>query len=228
MPCPVCRSHNIYASRRRKLERGPLTWIGILPYRCSECRARFYRISINDPRRHQQKMDFESPVDKPRNPRLTTKENAVVTVDIPEHPGVTLNGTMENVSLEGARLLLPMALSEDTQAKITFEEGQSWLAVIRWVHAQGKSGFLHGVHFKTPLNKHGTYTLLLSQIKFRKAFRRGIIVLIGAFIIAAALYKLVQFAEIFDTYNPKYYEPKDLDREHKELQHRLDSLKKLK
>jgi hypothetical protein len=50
--CPICRATKIHASHRRGLlERGPLTWVRVFPFRCGECQARFYRFDFTDPRR---------------------------------------------------------------------------------------------------------------------------------------------------------------------------------
>jgi hypothetical protein len=58
------------------------------------------------------------------------------------------------------------------------------------------------------------------------AFRRGLILLISAVSIAVAAYGLVWLIDAMRTYDPKYYEPKDLERERHELQRKLEELKR--
>jgi hypothetical protein len=41
-PCQRCGSADVSRSRRRVWER-PLSWLGVFPYRCLCCLARFYR-----------------------------------------------------------------------------------------------------------------------------------------------------------------------------------------
>ena len=41
--CPACESHDCRRSHRRNLRERSLGWIGIRPYRCRECRARFWQ-----------------------------------------------------------------------------------------------------------------------------------------------------------------------------------------
>jgi predicted Zn-ribbon and HTH transcriptional regulator len=42
--CPHCRSEQIRRSQRRGfVERGPLTLLSVKPFRCKDCRHRFFR-----------------------------------------------------------------------------------------------------------------------------------------------------------------------------------------
>jgi hypothetical protein len=58
------------------------------------------------------------------------------------------------------------------------------------------------------------------------ALRRGLILLVSAVSIAVAAYGLVWLIEAVRMYNPKYYEPKDIERERHELQRELEELKR--
>ncbi len=113
MTCPVCRANHVYSSHRHSiLERGPLTWLGVLPFRCGQCQTRFYKIALRDPRRHRKGGDVASPVDVPRAARWTTEMTAEVTVHAPGQPTTVLKGLAENASLEGVRLRLPTGLPD--------------------------------------------------------------------------------------------------------------------
>jgi hypothetical protein len=58
-----------------------------------------------------------------------------------------------------------------------------------------------------------------------KLLRRGLIALIGLAVIAVAAYGFVWWIEQFRTYYPKYYEPKDIERQKFEQERGLEEPK---
>jgi hypothetical protein len=76
-----------------------------------------------------------------------------------------------------------------------------------------------------PADRRGTLSRPLRRLQVRTALRRALLLLISAVLLAIAAYGLVWLAEAMRTYDPKYYEPKDLERERHELQRQLEELK---
>ncbi len=149
-----------------------------------------------------------------------------MTVTPPGQASVILKGLAVNASLAGVRLQLPIALEEDSPVSVALNEGPPRRGIVRWARAQGESGFLHGVQFDVPANRRGTISGPRPHLHLRMAFRRGLILLISAVSIAVAAYGLVWLIDAMRTYDPKYYEPKDLERERHELQRKLEELKR--
>ena len=221
--CPVCRVMDVRASHRRgPLERGPLTWLGILPFRCGQCQTRFYKVVPKDPRRRHSTGDAISRADLPRAPRWNVNLPAVVTMCEPGQESRVLTGVAVNGSLEGARLRLPTALPEGCVISVALEGGPSRLGNVRWVLAQSESEILHGVRFQVPLERHGVHSQPFWRLRSRKLIRRCLIVLIGLAVIAIAAYGLDWLVEQFKGYYPKYYEPKDIERQEYQQQQKLE------
>lgn len=227
LSCPVCQAIEVRASHRRGfiLERGPLTWLGILPFRCGQCRTRFFKIALKDPRRRRYAGDPIPPVDLPRAPRWNTNIPVVVTVYQPGRENAVLQGVAVNASLEGARLRLPTALPEGSLVSVAFEGSPSRLGSVRWTLAQGESEILHGMRFHVSLERRGVHSRPFRRLRWRQLIRRGLIVLIGLAVIAIAAYGVDWWVEQFRTYDPKYYEPKDIERQGYEQQRRLEGPK---
>jgi len=222
LSCPVCHSNDVRVSHRRGiLERGPLTWLGILPFRCGQCQTRFSRMVLEDPRRRRYSRDAIPPVDVPRAPRWNTNLPVVVTVHEPGRETIKLRGVSVNASLEGARLRLPRALPERSVVSVELEGTLSRLGNVRWVLAQSDSEILHGVRFQVPLERRGVHARPLRQLRWRQRIRRGVIALIGLAIIAIAAFGISWWMEQFRVYYPKYYEPKDIERQEYEQQQQL-------
>ena len=152
-------------------------------------------------------------------------ENAAVTATPPGRASVVLKGVAVNASLAGVRLQLPIALEEDSQVSVALNDGPPRTAIVRWARSQGESGFLHGVRFMDPADRRGTFSRPLRRLRVRTALRRGLILLISAALLAIAAYGLVWLIEAMRSYDPKYYEPKDLERERHELQRKMEELK---
>lgn len=229
MTCPVCRAASVSQSHRHGAwERGLLTWMGVLPFRCGQCRTRFYKIALKDSRRRRHSVDVVFPVDRPRAPRWMTNVAAVVTLHASDQTNVSLKGIAENASLEGARVRLPSALPEGSPVSVALEGGLSRPGSVHWTMPDGESGVIHGIRFQVPLERRADHSRPLRRLRLRQSFRRGLIVLIGAATIAIAAYGLVWLIEGMRTYDPKYYEPKDIEREGQELQRRLEELKRLR
>lgn len=85
---------------------------------------------------------------------------------------------------------------------------------------------MHGVQFDAPADRRGTLSRPWRHLRMRMALRRGLILLINAVSIAVAAYGLVWLIEAMRRNDPKYYEPKDIERERHELQRHLEELKR--
>ncbi len=223
MTCPVCRANHVYSSHRHSiLERGPLTWLGVLPFRCGQCQTRFYKIALRDPRRHRKGGDVASPVDVPRAARWTTEMTAEVTVHAPGQPTTVLKGLAENASLEGVRLRLPTGLPDGSLVSVSLQGGPSRLGNVRWNLPHNESGFLHGIRFQAALEPHGPDARPLRRLRLRRFLRRGLIVLIGSALIGLSAYGVDRLIETLRVYAPNYYEPKDLERQIHESQRLME------
>lgn len=226
LSCLVCQAFDVRSSHRRGvLERGPLTWIGILPFRCGQCQTRFYKIALRDPRRRRYGSDATFPTYPARAPRWSTNLPVVVTVHTPGRESVVLQGVAVNASLEGARLRLPTALPEASLVSVALEGSPSRLGSVCWSLPQGASEILHGVRFQVPLERRGIHSRPFRRLRWRQRLRRGLIVLIGFAIIAVAAYGFDWWIDQLRTYYPKYYEPKDIERQGYEQQRRLEGPK---
>jgi PilZ domain-containing protein len=226
LSCPVCRALDVQVSHRRgTLERGPLTWLGILPFRCGQCQTRFYKFVVKDPRRRRPAGDTIPPVDLPRAPRWNTNLPAAVTVCQPGREDTVLSGVAVNASLEGVRLRLPTMLSEGSVVSVALQGGPSRLGSVRWTLAHGESEIIHGVRFQVPLERRGVHSQPFRRLRRRQCIRRSLMVLIGLAVIAIAAYGFVWWVEQFRTYYPKYYEPKDIERQGYEQQQRQEGPK---
>lgn len=149
-----------------------------------------------------------------------------MTVTPPGQASVILRGLAVNASLAGVRLQLPIALEEDSRVSVALNEGPPRKGIVRWARFQGESGFLHGVRFDAPAMWQGAISGPRRHLHVRMVLRRSLILLISAASIAAAAYGLVWLIEAVRTYDPMYYEPKDLERERHELQRKVEELKR--
>lgn len=214
LSCPVCQTTQVRPSHRRGiLERGPLTWVGVLPFRCGQCQTRFFRVALNDLRRRRSGDDASSITDHVRAPRWRANVPAVITVYAPGQEAVVLNGVAMNASLEGACLRLSTALSEGSLVGVALEGGPSRLGSVRWVTPQRDSDVLHGIRFQASMERRGVHSRPYRRLWLRHVVRRGLIALIGLVFIATAAFAVNWLVEALRTYDPKYYEPKDLDRQ---------------
>ncbi len=224
--CPRCQGRDIRPSHRQGfLERGLLTWLRVFPFRCWQCRKRFYRFVLMGRKRQGYGLEGTLSAERSDTSRWPIYENAAITVTPPGQASVVLNGVAVNASLAGVRLQLPIALEEDSQVSVALNDGLPRTGIVRWARAQGECGFLHGVRFMDPADRQGRFSRPLRRLQVRTAFRRGLILLISAAFLAIAAYGLVWLIEAMRMYDPKYYEPKDLERERHELQRQLEELK---
>jgi hypothetical protein len=65
----------------------------------------------------------------------------------------------------------------------------------------------------------------LRRLRRQRLFRRLLICLVALGLIAATASGLVWLLETFRTYDPNYYEPKDIERERYEMQRRASDAK---
>lgn len=221
--CPVCLASALQISHRRGvLEHGPLTWVGILPFRCGQCQTRFLAFALSDPRRKRHVGEKGLPAERRRAPRWITHTPAVVTVQTPGEADVVLEGTAVNTSLEGTRLRLPTLVPEGSQVTVALEGAKPRQGSVRWSHSHGEAGSLHGIRFQVPLERSGVHSRPLRWVILRRLLRRGLIALIGLAAIAIAAYAFLWLTKSLETYDPKYYEPKDLERERYQIERPLD------
>ena len=219
--CPVCMANDVTLSHRRGLlEHGPLTWVGILPFRCGQCQTRFYTFAMSDPRLKRRGTDAALPTERRRAPRWTTHTPAVVTVHTPGEADMILEGTAVNTSLEGTRLRLLTLVPEGSQVTVALEGAKPRQGNVRWSHPYGEGVALHGIRFQVPLERSGAHSRPLRRVLFRRLLRRGLIALIGLAAIAILAYGLLWLINSLQTYDPKFYEPKDLERERYQTQGR--------
>ena len=224
--CPACRGDGTRSSHRRGvLERRLLTWLRVFPFRCIQCGTRFYQFVPSSSRRRGYGPEGTTAPEQPRAPRWPMSVSAVVTVTPPGRERAVLTGVAENASLAGVRLQLPMALDVDSEVSVALNEGPPQTGIVRWARFQEGSGFLHGVQFIVPADRRGELSRPLRYLQARRALRRGLILLVSAASIAGAMYGLLWLIDAMRTYDPKYYEPKDLERERHELQQQLDELR---
>ena len=228
MTCPACLANDVVASRRRgALEHGLLTWIGLFPFRCGHCQARFYKFAPKDPTRRGESGDLEWLSDGPHAARWPTRMEAVVTVVTPGEPSVVLKGTATKISADEAHLCLQETLPEAAQVSVVLEGTPARPGSVRWTWRQGEQGVLHGVQFHVPLERGRSHSRPLRRLRMRRLLRHAVIALLGLTGIAIAAYGVVWLIEGLRSYDPKYYEPKDIDREGHQLQRRLEELKRL-
>jgi len=221
--CPACRSSEVFASHRQSLlERGPLTWLAVLPFRCGDCQARFYRLALHDPRRRGQDPLF--PSDRPRPARWALALETSVTVRRPGGPPCRLSGTLENASLDGARVRLPEALPEGSHIEVSLGGGAVASGRVRWSRPDGREGVLHGLRLDVPAKAHSPHARPLRRLRRRWALRRLAIGAAALIVIALAAWGLGRMMDAFRAYDPRYYEPKDIERQRYELQRQLEEL----
>jgi len=212
--CPVCATNGIYASHRRGfLERGPLSWIGVLPFRCGQCNARFYRFAPGAKRGRVERTVLPTGSDHLRPLRWTMASEAAVTLYREDGSTSSFAGRVENASSGGMGILLPTELPEGSILNVEIPDIPSRLGRVRWVKAGGPEGTLHGLEFEsTPESPALAYRPSLAR-RARRIRRRVFVGLISLAMLALAAYGLVWLIEEFRGYRPQYYEPKDVERQ---------------
>jgi len=224
--CPACKGTDARSSHRKGvLERRLLTWLRVFPFRCVQCGTRFYQFVPSSTRRRGYGSEGTTAPERQRAPRWPMSVSAVVTVTPSGRERAVLTGVAENASLDGVRLKLPIALDVDSEVSVALNEGSPQTGIVRWARFEEGSGFLHGVQFIVPADRRGAFSRPLLYLQARRALRRGLVLLVSAASIAVAMYGLLWLIDAMRTYDPKYYEPKDLERERHQLQQQMEELR---
>ena len=216
--CPICHAATTCASHRQGwIERGPLTWCGVLPFRCSRCQTRFFRLAPRDPRRRR-RIDVAESTDHVREPRYELRVEANVTIYPPDGSPVSLSGETENVSSRGVAVRLPTAIPVGNRVRLALRgSGPRW-GTIRWVEPREKSWCSLGVEFEAPLERYAPAPMSIQRQHRRRRVRRLLVWMIGLSIIAAASAVLVWMMDALRNYRPQHYEPRDVERQRYESQ----------
>lgn len=212
--CPVCGTDGVYASHRRGiLERGLLSWVGVLPFRCGQCNARFYRFAPGARRRRAENTFEPTGSDHLRPVRWSMKAEAAVTLYQPDGTTRSFVGQVENASASGVGLVLPMTLPEASVLNIDIPGLPSRVGRVRWLKESGVEGTHHGIEFDSPSEISSlVYRPSLAK-RARRVRRRVFVGLISLALLALAAYGLVWLIDEFRGYRPQYYEPKDIERQ---------------
>jgi PilZ domain len=212
--CPVCATNAIYASHRRGiLERGPLSWIGVFPFRCGQCNARFYRFSPGAKRHRVERTLEPTGSDHLRPLRWSIAAEASVTLYREDGSTNSLVGRVENASGGGMGLLLPTTLPEGSLLNVEIPDIPSRLGRVRWVKAGGPEGTLHGLEFESRGQGPVLAYRPARRGRARRVRRRVFVGFVSLALLALAAYGLVWLIEEFRGYRPAYYEPKDMERQ---------------
>lgn len=223
--CPVCQATDTYAAHRQGwLERGPLTWCGILPFRCEHCQTRFFRWAPQDPRRRTRLAVAETPTPV-RARRWEFRSVTKATIRQPGKPPITLTGETENRSADGVCVRLPAEAPVGCRVQVTVDGGEIRSGTVRWVKPQEGAWFSHGVGFGAPAGRHGGGSPQVRRFRRRQRVRRTVFWLVALGLIALTTAGLVWLMEGLRNYQPQYYEPKDIERERHETQRRLENAK---
>lgn len=218
--CPSCRSTDVYSSHRRGLvERALLAWVGVYPYRCGQCRTRFYRLAVGGYRR---RISFAKPVEMfaPRPARWPLAVGSEVTVLSGDPPPAPLQGVTENVSLDGLRVRLPSPIRPGTQVRVRLGRETPRPGRVRWSRDAGDREARHGIQFTEPIARRHPIARPIRRLLWRQRWRRLWLWVGGLFLMAVAAYGLVWLMEALRTYNPSFYEPKDIERQERREQSR--------
>jgi hypothetical protein len=222
--CPVCHATNVRASHRQGwMERSPLSWVGVLPFRCGSCQTRYRSFAYSEVRRRREFLVSVS--DEVRPPRWTFRIATRVTIQPSGGMLETLDGEIENTSLRGVRVRLPREVPVGSHLSLTLQEGSAREGVVRWTAAHEISGYLHGIEMDKPLERHAKVLRPLARLRCRLFFRRILLGSIAFGLIALAAAGMVWLLEAMHAYNPQYYEPKDMERERFEVQRLSDGAK---
>ncbi len=194
--CPGCRSVDVYPSHRRGwLERGPLTWFAVLPFRCGACQTRFYRLALGDPRRRHS-VDIVSSADRSRAPRWHF--HGFVTVTLAQHgKPLTLSGETENIGFFGVRVRIPQALSVASKVGVSIDGASEQEGIIRWCKPYAVTGYWHGIEFRTRFRGSRGFTRPYLMMRLRVWGRRLVFAAFFLLLMAAAAAGLVRVLDVF-------------------------------
>jgi hypothetical protein len=125
----------------------------------------------------------------------------------------SIAGETANMSLRGMRLRLPISLPEGSQLSLALKEAAARTGTVRWSRAEGGAGFVHGVQLDTPFGRRARLAKPWRRLRRRQLLRRLLLFLVGVILMAGAAWGLVWLVDVFQAYNPNYYEPKDIERQ---------------
>jgi hypothetical protein len=223
--CPVCQTTDTYAAHRQGwLERGPLTWCGILPFRCEHCQTRFFRWALRDPRRRHH-LNVAETVTHMRAPRWESRSATKAIIRQPGKSPITLAGEIEDRSADGVRVRLPAEAPVGCRIRVTVGGGGTRSGTVRWVKPHEGAWFSHGVGFDAPAGRRGITGRQVRRFRRRQRVRRALFWFVALGVIALTTAGLVWVLEALRNYQPQYYEPKDIERERHETQRRLEDAK---
>ena len=213
--CPACRSTEVRSSHRRGFfERGLLAGVGILPFRCEQCQARFYRLAVGAYRRRSSYAASSPGRAGVRPARWPIALAAEVSVQKERHVDqIPIRGVAEYVSLEGAQVRLPVPLQPGHKVSVRLEGEPLRSGDVRWSRVTGESSVSHGVRFHAPLGRSARVAKPFRRLRWRQGLRRFWGWVGGLCLIAVAAYGLVWLLEFMWSYNPSFYEPKDRERQ---------------
>lgn len=218
MGCPVCGSQDLFASHRKGLlERGPISWVGVFPYRCGECQTRFYRWTGTKGRRRRSGASSES-VEHVRPARWRHVDEVAVQLMDGDRPSAPVVGESTNVSLEGVGLRLPTPLQEGKQVSVALKGGAVRTGTVRWMKVDEKAGYAHGVQLDSAFEQRGRLAKPWRRMRRRQMVRRLGLLLGGLLVMAGLAWSLIWAMDVFHAYDPKYYEPKDIERQQHEAE----------
>jgi hypothetical protein len=160
------------------------------------------------------------PDHRPRGPRWPMRIPVVVELFRADPPVAPLRGETVNLSLEGVEIRLPVRLPVESRVHVTLEGAAMRSGSVRWTKLAEVSGVLHGVELHAPIEHRAPHARPLRRLRRRQFLRRLGFALVGLVLIAITTAGLVWLMEAFRNYNPKYYEPKDFERERYEIQRR--------
>jgi hypothetical protein len=213
MRCPVCGGSDLYASHRRGiLERGPLSWIGVLPYRCAECQTRFYLRTGSDARRRGAR-DASDVRERERPARWRHTGEVAIQVLEGKQRSAPITGETTNLSLEGMSLRLATDLPEGSQLSVALKGAAVRTGTVQWTRSDGGAGFMHGVRLDTAFGQRARLAKPWRRLRRRQFLRRLAVIVVGLVLMVGTAWGLVWLVDAFQAYDPKYYEPKDIERQ---------------
>jgi len=186
---------------------------GCSAIRCGSCQTRYRRFAFSEVRRRRDFLVSES--EEVRPPRWRFEVATRITIQPLEGKTQTVEGQTENASARGMCVRLPLAVAVGTHLSLTLEEGSA-RGVVRWVKTHETMGYLYGINWTR--RWIGTRrSRPLARLRRRVFFRRLLLGSIALGLMAIAAAGLVWLLESMRTYNPQYYEPKDIERERYEM-----------
>jgi hypothetical protein len=149
----------------------------------------------------------------PRPARWPFRGPADFTLMPPKDPEVRLAGTTENASLSGLLIRLPVALRPGSRVGVRIPGEPVQTADVRWHRSDGGAGVLHGLRLAGPVGRRTPLARPFRKLLWRQRMRRLWFALVGLAVMACAAYGLVWILEALRLYDPKFYEPKDVERQ---------------